>query len=143
VTLLTLVEPGSSNKLGLMLIVMTVEAVGEFNPVESVLPLCDVTLRALYFRVFAFQRILRGSMRFQIELRRFPSIQIVTGGALARVGTFGKLAVMGILVAVGALREYERLFEISVGMTRTTGNSLMLADQRVLGFGVIEIPAYP
>ena len=73
-------------------------------------------------------------MSFQIEFRRLPSVYVVTGGAFARIRTLRKLAVVRILVTVGALREYKVFLEISVCVTRTAGNLLMLALQRILSF---------
>src|ERR1700704_4266124 len=102
-TLLALVEPGDRRKLCLVFVVMTVHAAGELNFVERAFALGNVTLRALQFRVLALQRILRGSMRLQVELRRLPSVDVMTRRALAQVGTLRKLAVVCILVTVGAL----------------------------------------
>jgi hypothetical protein len=76
---------------------------------------------------------------FQIELGRFPSINVMAGRTLANVDALKKLAVVGILVAIGALGEGKRLFEIAVGVARAASHRLVLAEQRVFGFGVIEI----
>ena len=46
---------------------------------------------------------------------------------------------MFVLVAVRALRERKRLFEIAASVAGTASHRLMLADQRILGLGVIEI----
>lgn len=60
-------------------------------------------------------------------------------GALAGVGTFQELAVVRVLVAVGALGEFQRFFEIAIGMAGSALDRLMFAFERILGFGVIEI----
>ena len=55
------------------------------------------------------------------------------------VGTLCELTVVGIPVAVGAVGERERLFEIAVSMAGAASDRQMLANQRIFGFGVIEI----
>jgi hypothetical protein len=91
--------------------------------------------------VFALQRILRCVVSFHIELGRLPPVNVMAGSALAAVGALEELTVVGVLVAIRTLGERERLFEIAVGVARTTGHSLVLAEQREFGFGVIEIKA--
>ena len=78
-------------------------------------------------------------MSFQIELGRLPSINVMAGRALTNIGTLQELAVVGVLVAIGALGEGKRFFEIAVGVAPAAGHRLVLAEQRVFGFGVIEI----
>ena len=126
--LLALVEPWRSGELGLVLVVMAVEAAREFDVVERVFSLREMALRALECRVLALQRILRRGMSLHIEFRRLPSIDIVTGGAFPGVGTLCELTVVGIPVAVGAFGERERLFEIAIGVAGAASYGLMLAQ---------------
>ena len=77
VALLALVQPWGGSKLRLVLVVMAIHALRKLDLVEGVLPLCDVTLHALEFRVPSLQRILRRRMRLQVKLRRLPSVHVV------------------------------------------------------------------
>jgi len=139
VALLTLIQPRRSGELGLVLIVMAVQAAGELHFVKRVLPLRGMALRALQFRVLAFERVLGGGVRLHVELGRLPTVDVVAGGTLAAVGALHELAVVRVLVAVYALGELERLLEVAFGVAGNAFHSLVLAEQRVLGFGVIEV----
>ena len=125
--LLALIEPGCAGELGLVLVVVAVEAASELDLVDRVFAFGDVALLAFEFRVFALQRILRCGVSFQIELGRLPPVNVMAGSALAAVGALEELTVVGVLVAIRTLGERERLFEIAVGMARTAGHSLVLA----------------
>lgn len=63
----------------------------------------------------------------------------MASGALAAIGPFRELSLVRIgLVAVGALREHNRLLEISAAMTLNAADRSMFSEQRKLGFRVIE-----
>jgi len=143
VTLLALVEPGRGGELGLVLVVVAVEAASELDPVACVFAFGDVALCAFEFRVFALQRILRCGVSFQIELGRPPPVNVMAGRALTAVRALEELTVVGVLVAIRAFGERKRLFEIAVGVARAARHSLVLAEQREFGLGVIEIKAEP
>lgn len=66
-----------------------------------------MALHALQLGVPTFQGIVGLCMLGQAELRGLESIYRMTGGALALVGTFGKLAAVGIgVVAVHAVGKH-------------------------------------
>jgi len=141
VALLALVEPGRGGELGLVFVVVAVEAASELDLVDRVFAFGDVALRAFEFRVFGLQRILRCGVSSQIELGRLPPVNVMAGSALAAVGALEELTVVGVLVAISAPGERQRLFEIAIGVARAAVHSLVLAEQREVGFGVIEIKA--
>lgn len=63
----------------------------------------------------------------------------MAGGALSAVGALRELPIVRIgLVAVHALLERKRLFEVSVGVALGTIHANVLAFQRELGLGVVE-----
>jgi len=68
-----------------------------------------------------------------------PALHIVTGRALTAVRAFRKLSFMGILVAVRTLLELERLFEIPIGVALSALDRSVLAFQRVLCLGMVEL----
>ncbi len=61
--------------------------------------------------------------------------------ALARVGTLQELSIVRVLVAVRALGELQRLFEIAVDVAGRALHRLVFSFQGVLRLGVIEILA--
>ena len=139
VALLALIQPGRSGELRLVLVVVAVQAAGELDLVKRVLPLRDMALRALEFRVLAFERVCGGGMRLHIELGRFPAVEVVAGRALAAIGALRELAVVRILMAVHALGERQFFLEVAIGVAGDAFHRLVLAEKRVLGLGVIEI----
>lgn len=139
VALLALIQPGRSGELRLVLVVVAVQAAGELDLVKRVLPLRDMALRALEFRVLAFERVRGGGMRLHIELRRFPAVEVVAGRALAAAGALRELAVVRILMAVHAPGERQFFLEVAIGVAGDAFHRLVLAEKRVLGLGVIEI----
>ena len=66
------------------------------------------------------------------EQGRLPALYVVAGGALAAVRTLGELAVMGVLVAIRALLEWDLLFEIAIGVALAATDLLVLAFQGIL-----------
>jgi hypothetical protein len=139
VALVALVLPGCASELRLVLIVMAVEAAGELDLVQRFLPLGNVASSALYFGMLALQRILSRSVRLHIKFRRFPSVDVVAGRALACIRPLEKLSVMCVLVTVGALRELERLLEIAIAVAGSAFDAAVLTLERILGFGMVEI----
>lgn len=88
--------------------------------------------------VATLQRIRRGRMFLDGELRWLPALHRVTGRALSLVRMFGKLAFVCILMAVHALGEYQRLLEVTVRMALTAVDTRVFPLQRKLRFGVIK-----
>lgn len=63
----------------------------------------------------------------------------MASGALAAIRTLGKLSLVGIgLVAIGALREGNRLFEIPAAVALDAAHHGVFSHQWELGFRVIE-----
>ena len=63
----------------------------------------------------------------------------MTGGAFAAIGPLRELAGVFVLVAVHALSEGKRLLEVAIRVAEQAIYGLMLAQQRVLGLGMIEV----
>lgn len=138
-TLLTPVQPGRRSELRLMLIMMAVEAAAELDPVERVFPLGDVALRAFQSCVLALERILRGPVGLQVELGGLPAIDVVTRFASAPIFSLQELPVVFVFVAIHAAGEWQRLFEVTFGVTSGALHRLMFSFQGILRFGVIEV----
>src|ERR1700687_3774295 len=118
VAFLALVQPGRSGELGLVLVVVAVQAAGELDFVKRFLSFCDMALRALEFRVLAFERVCGGGMLLAIESGRFPAVDVVAGRALAAIGTLREMSVVRIFVAVHALGEGQIFLEVAGGVIR-------------------------
>jgi hypothetical protein len=139
VALLALIQPGRSGELRLVLVVVAVQATGELDLIKRVSALRDVALGAPEFRVLTLERVCGGGVRLRIELGRVPAVDVVAGRALAAVGTLCELAVVCILVAIHALGERQFFLEVAVGVAGYALHGLVLAEQGVLGLGVIKI----
>ena len=123
------IEVRRADELACVLIGMTIRAFVELDFEQSVLPFRDVTLVACDARVAPLQRISTGGVLLHAERRRLPTLNGVAGETLAASVTLGKLAIMRIgLMAIRALAEHQRLFEVAVGM------ALRAIDGRVLAF---------
>lgn len=98
-----------------------------------------MALRALQASVPSLQRIRRGRVFLDGEFRRLPPIDRVTGCALSTIRALCELAIVRIrLVTVHALGEYQRFFEVAVGMALSAINAGVLALQRKFCLRVIE-----
>lgn len=85
------------------------------------------------------QRIRAGRVFLDGEGRRLPALQVMARGAFSPVGTFRKLAAVRIgLVAIHALGEGQRLLKVASGMALGAIDRRMSAEQRKLGFRVVE-----
>jgi len=70
---------------------------------------------------------------------RSPAVHGVARCALPRGFALGELSAVRVgRVTVGTLRERYRLFEVALCMTTAALHRLVLADQRILGLGVVE-----
>src|SRR5580693_571869 len=98
-----------------------------------------MTLRALQAGMAALQRICRRSVLLHCEQGRFPSLYVVAGGALAAIGAFGELPVVCVFVAIHALLKRQESLEIPTGMALGTIDADVLAQQRKLRLGVVEV----
>src|SRR5215469_17887741 len=137
------VEVGGCGKLTGMPILVAIGTEVELHPVECVLALWNMALIALDPRVTALERVLCRSMLLHGEKRRLPPLHLVAGGALAGIGTLGKLSVVRVLVAIGALGERDRLFKIAAaGVALFAIHFRVFALEGVLGLGVVEALVY-
>ena len=92
--------------------------------------------------MLGLQRIGAGGMLLHIELRWFESIQRVACRALDAARSPGKLTAVNVLMAIRALLESERFFEIAALVTSEAIDALVLSDEGIPGFGVIEFLVY-
>ncbi len=117
-----------------MTIAVAIGALVELHAVKRVLALRDVALGAFEAHVAALQGIFRGSVLFYREERWLPALHFMAGGTLACISALQELAVVGVLVAVGALGERKRLFEVAVGVALTAFDLCVFSLERILRF---------
>ena len=142
VATLALVEERSACKLACMGILVAVYARIKFDFVDRILTGWDVAPGAFHFDVLSPQRIVGCVMLLRAEKRRLPAIHRVTFCALAFLRTRCELAVVRVrLMAIRAIREWKRLFEISTRMAQDAADLGMHAEQRILCLGMIECEA--
>ena len=122
-----------------MLIAVAISAVLELHLEQSVLALRDVALRALQFGVASLQGIGRSGVVLHSKFRWLEAIHGMAGAALDSVGPFRELAVVRIrLMAIHALLESQRLFEIASDVAQRAFNRGMFSKQRILGLGMVK-----
>ena len=139
VALFTLALIGSRSKLALMHIGMAIHAFGKSDLVARRCTGGKVAFRAGYFSVAALKGVRGRRVRVHIEERRLPSIDVVARGAFSFVTPLGELASMRIgCMAICATLEGDRLLEISSRVTLQAVHLRVLAEQRILGFRVVE-----
>ena len=137
------VEVRRPSELPIVLVLVAIGAVRKLDLEERVLAFGNMTLGAFDREVFPFERISGSGMIFCRKGRRFKTIHGVAGRALRTPGPLRELAIMWIgLVAIHALRERDRLFEISTSVAERAIHRRMLALQRILGIRVIEVPTH-
>jgi hypothetical protein len=142
VALLASVQVRSPGKLSLMLILVTVHALGELDAIESVLPFRNMALRALHRGVFQDQRVGGGSVFLHSEGGGLESLYVVTGGALALVRPLDELPGVLVLVAVETVLERQRPLEVAAGMATQAVHRLVFPFQWILGLRVVETFVY-
>src|SRR5579862_4643351 len=81
-------------------------------------------------------------MLFHAKKRRFEAIHVVAGRAFAFIGALEELALVGILMAIRALLEGDRLFEIPAGVALITAHRGMFAPQRKFCARVVKALAH-
>ena len=82
-----------------------------------------------------------GLMLGDVKVGGNEAVDAVAALADAAVGASRELAVVRVFVAAGALRKVEWTGHIAAGMAQLAGNSLMLACQREVGFGMVKTTA--
>ena len=98
-----------------------------------------MALAAFHLGVLAVEGIPRCGMLLDPEERWFPPFHRVTFRALTLLGARLKLALVGVLVAVHAVRKRKRFFEIAIDVARRAADRRMLSHQRILRLGVVKI----
>ncbi len=134
----TCVEIGGGGKLSRVPILMAIGAGIELQTIQSIFAFWDMALGTLNPRVTACERVLRGSVFFHREQRRLPPLYLVAGRALTAIGSFGELAVMRVLMAVGALLKGEWFFEIAIRVTLSAIHGSVPALERILRLRVVK-----
>jgi len=133
------VEIRCRGELTCVLVRMTISATFELHLEQCVFAFRDVALGAFQTCMSALQRVRARSMFLDSECRRLPSVHVMARGALSAIGPLGELATVRIgLVAIHALLESQRLFEISASVALGTIDAGMLSFQRELRLGMVE-----
>ena len=128
----------SGGKLAGVNVFVAVHAVCELHVVDCRLAGREVALRAFHLGVLAFQRVVRACVFLHSEQRWFPAFDGMALRALSFFLAVCELASVNVLVAVGAIRERERLLEIAVYVTSGAIHRCMLSQQRVFRCRMIE-----
>lgn len=126
-------------KLAVVGVFVAVRTGRELHLVNRLFAGRKVALVAFHFGVLSFERILRSGMFLDAKQRRLPSLHFVALGTLPFLRAVGELAVMNILVAVGAVRKLERTLEVPAYVASNAIYFTVFAEQRVFCFGVIEL----
>lgn len=142
VTLLASIEVGSCGELTLVLIFVAVRTLRKLKTVECVLALRYVTLRAVDCGVLLQQRVRRARMFLHPVGRRLETLNAVARRTFSFVSALNELSVVLVPVTVRAFLECQGFLKVAASVAAQTIDCLMLAFQRVFGFGVIELLAY-
>lgn len=121
-TRLATIVVGRRGKLIVVDIFVAVRTVRELDLVLRILPCRRVALGALYRDVLALKRILGTLVLFHAKKRRLPGIYLMALRTLAFLRAPFELARMDVLVAILAVCESERLFEIAANVARNASD---------------------
>ncbi len=131
---------GRPCKLALVRIGMAIGAANKGNLVASRGARRNVTLGAGDRGVASCERIGSCRMFFDPKERRLPSVDRVASGTFAFIGTRAELTAVRVrCMAVGALGEGNRFFEIRSGVALQAIDFRVFAEQREFYLGVIEM----
>src|SRR5215472_3562375 len=111
----------------------------ELHLVDRLLAGRSVALVAFHFCVLSFERILRSGMFLDAKKRRLPSLHLVAFGTLPFLRAVGELAVMNVLVAVGAVRKLKRTLEVPACVASNATYFGVFAPEGIFCFGMIEL----
>ena len=124
-----------------MLVLVAIHAFGKSNFVKRVFAFGNMALGARHGGMFALERIGASGVLLHVELRGFEAIDGVACRTLDAGGSLGKLAVVNVLVAIRTLLEDEWLLEIASLVAGQAIDGLVLSQQGIPGFGVVEFLA--
>lgn len=140
VTLFAPVVVRRRGELAVVYIFMTIQALRKGDFVARRSSCGDVAFVAGHRRVLALQWITCRRVLLHAERAWLPAIHRVAGCALAFVGSRCELALVRIRhMAVHALREGHRLFEVRAGVTFGALHLCMLSEQGKFRFRVVEL----
>jgi hypothetical protein len=126
---LATVQQGRGCELSLVSVAVTIHALGELDAIKRCLTRGQMAFLAAYRRVLALQRVTGGFVLHQSKLGRLEAFHGMAPRALAGVGALQELAAVRIrTVAIAALLECDRLFEIAARV------ALLAAQQRVFSY---------
>ena len=127
-------------KLNAVLIPVAIRACRETNAIQRSRPGRRVALGAGYGGVAAIQRKLGGTVRFDVQGCRLPAVRPMARGALAAVRARRELTSVGrSRVTVQAASVRDRILEVAALVALAADQRGMLARQRELRLGVIEL----
>lgn len=136
------IVPGSGGELVVVRILVAIGAGFEFHFIDGVLAGRNMALGAIHLGVLALEGIGGSVMQFDGEERGLPAFNVVALGTFALLSARGELALVRIrLVAIGTMRVDERLLEVTIEVAGRAGDLGVLAEQRIVGFGVVEVEA--
>lgn len=140
VAILATILVGCSGELLVMGVLVAIRAGREFDFILSVLARGCMALLARDGRMFSLQRIVRGGVLFHAEWRRLPAVYAVALRAFAFASPCLELALVRIReVAIRALGESQRAFEISTGMATAATYLEVHAKKRIFRFRMVEL----
>lgn len=141
VTAFAVIQPWRTRKLPLVNVLMTILALS-FGDLEKrvfvVQTLGQVTLFASHVRMLAFERVFGCRVIFYGEGGRFPTLNGMALSAFTLAGAAEELTFVRVLMAVHALREWNRRLEIPVRVAIAAGHGRVLAFQRKLRLAVVK-----
>lgn len=141
-TTITRVEIRCGSELPRVLIRVAIGAAVKLDLELRVLPLGNMTLRALHACMSALERIPAARMLFHGKRRRAPSLHGVAVRALGTSSTFLELSLVRIrLVAIGAAGKCQRLLEIAICVALFATHREMFPQQGIFGFRMIKFLA--
>jgi hypothetical protein len=121
-----------------MLVLVAIHAFGKSNFVKRVFAFGNMALDTRHGGMLALERIGAGCVLLQVELRGFEAVDGMACRTLDAGGSLGKLAVVNVLVALRTLLEDEWLLEIASLVAGQAIDGLVLSQQGISGFGVVE-----
>src|SRR6516165_8425730 len=131
---------GGARKLVVVRILVAIHAEFELDVVDRVLARRKVTLRTFHLDVFAFQGVARVVVLFHAKSRRLPPVDVVTlfTGAFPRAVVKLPLVRIGRVAVLASLKR-NLFLEVIIQMAGLADHLGVLAEQGVLGLGVIKV----
>jgi len=138
VALLATIAPRRAGKLSLVLVLVAIDALGEFDFEFCVFAGGRVARIAFHAGMRKRERETGFGVIGDGEYRGAPTLHGMAAFAASSIGALRKLTLMLVFVAVGAYRMRNGCFEVAVFMTAHAGHVDVLALQGEFCFGVVE-----